>query len=270
MKKFLTVILSLALLAALSIPVFAAGAADWVAGNGFVSTGAANGTFPVTVRDTENGVQISHGGYYLTGDNWGGAAYNVPIKVDGASVEITLDKFPEGNNDCWFSVDFLEKPQLFFAGGDFAKNKGIANLIRFTNGIYQGWGPESWSGIGDTNDASFSLKQGDTITVSVKKVGSVYKVSLNGVECAAEYKADAIFPDGTGYLVISGSMIGVEAQDNYVYTVKTINGESTALPTEEPEDNSQAAAADNTADAGIAAVLVLAAAACAVVFRKKH
>ena len=81
------------------------------AGNGFSVKGKDNAELSaddrkVTVADSENGVTVSHGGYYNDGKNWGGAAFKEAVKLDGASVTIKFDKVPEvaAGEDCWISV----------------------------------------------------------------------------------------------------------------------------------------------------------------------
>ena len=81
---------------------------------------------PVTVEKTEEGIKVSHGGYYVDGKDWGGVAFNEKHLLDGLSVTIKFDKVPEvtSADDCWISIDFLTKPQLFQVG-DVKGNPGF-------------------------------------------------------------------------------------------------------------------------------------------------
>lgn len=279
MKKVLfSAATALMLTALTAIPALAAGSENWAAGPGFVSNGTEDGSYPVTITETDAGIQVSHGGYYQTGDNWGGAAYLVPIELDGARVEITLDKFPEGNQDCWFSVDFLAKPELFYAGDNFSDNPGIVNLIRFANNQFQAFGPDSFALIATTDDEAFSLAQGEKLIVEILEASdNTYQLVVNDVICGGDFDLSDISPDGTAYLVISGSQVDATAADNFVYTINSVNGQPTVIPdapeAEAPADTDapvDAPAAPETADAGIVAAAALAAASAAVVFSKKR
>lgn len=261
-----------------AIPALAAGSENWVAGPGFISNGSEDGEYPVTITETDAGIQVSHGGYYQTGENWGGAAYLVPIELDGARVEITLDKFPEGNHDCWFSVDFLTKPELFYAGDNFSDNPGIVNLIRFATPQFQAFGPDSFALIANTDDEAFALAQGEQLVVEILEADdNTYQLVVNDVICGGDFDLTEISPDGKAYLVISGSQVDATATDNFVYTITSVNGQPTVIPdapeAEVPADDAAdapAADAPATADAGIVAAAALAAASAAVVFSKKR
>ena len=278
MKKVLfSAATALMLTAMTAIPALAAGSENWVAGPGYISNGSEDGEYPVTITETDAGIQVSHGGYYQTGENWGGAAYLVPIELDGARVEITLDKFPEGNQDCWFSVDFLTKPELFYAGENFGDNPGIVNLIRFATPQFQAFGPDSFTLIANTDDEAFALAQGETLVVEILEANdNTYQLVVNDVICGGDFDLSDISPDGTAYLVISGSQVDATATDNFVYTITSVNGQPTVTPdapeAEVPADTDVPATTDApaTADAGIVAAAALAAASAAVVFSKKR
>ena len=279
MKKVLfSAATALMLTAMTAIPALAAGSENWVAGPGFISNGSEDGEYPVTITETDAGIQVSHGGYYQTGENWGGAAYLVPIELDGARVEITLDKFPEGNQDCWFSVDFLTKPELFYAGDNFSDNPGIVNLIRFATPQFQAFGPDSFTLIANTDDEAFALAQGEQLVVEILEADdNTYQLVVNDVICGGDFDLTEISPDGKAYLVISGSQVDATATDNFVYTITSVNGQPTVIPdapeAEAPADDAAdapAADAPATADAGIVAAAALAAASAAVVFSKKR
>lgn len=259
MKKIAS-LLCAALIAAAAIIPASASADKWTAGNGFLVNDANSA---VTVTETDTGIQVSHGGYYTDGINWGGIAYNEKIDLDGFSVEITIDKLPNTGTDTWMSVGFMSQPQLFQVGNNYANNKGIANLIRWMDGYVDNYGPNGWSSCGkDTNDA-FKLKEGDVLTVSVAKKDGKYVLTFNGIESSVAYDLSGIADDGKAYLVIGASMKDSDAENCFTYTINKINGKA-VVEAKKPE------AAAQTADAGIAvAALCLASAAGIIVFSKK-
>ena len=193
----------------------------------------------------------------------------------GARVEITLDKFPEGNHDCWFSVDFLTKPELFYAGDNFSDNPGIVNLIRFATPQFQAFGPDSFALIANTDDEAFALAQGEQLVVEILEADdNTYQLVVNDVICGGDFDLTEISPDGKAYLVISGPQVDATATDNFVYTITSVNGQPTVIPdapeAEAPADTDAPVDAPETADAGIVAAAALAAASAAVVFSKKR
>lgn len=261
MKK-IAALLSAALIAtAAVIPASAASTDKWIAGNGYLIDGKNS---PVTVKETDKGIQVSHGGYYVDGINWGGVAYSEKVTLDGFSVEITIDKLPDTDDDTWFSVDFLQKPQLFQVGGNFVNNKGIVNLIRWRNADQlQNFGPSEWKGAGnDPKNDAFDLKEGATLTVKVNKKDGKYVLTVNGVESATKYDLTGIADDGKAYLVISCSMKNSPA-DGFQYTITKINGKSVI-------EEKKPVTAAQTSDAGTAlAILCAVSLAGAVVVSKK-
>ncbi len=261
MKKIAT-LLCAALVAAAAIIPASASADKWTAGNGFL-VGDKNS--PVTVTEKADGIEVSHGGYYTDGVNWGGIAYNEKVDLDGFSIEITIDKLPNTGTDTWFSVDFLQKPELFKVG-DFASNKGIVNLIRWMDDDnIQNFGPNAWSGAGnDAKNDAFNLEEGKTLTVSVaKKADGKYYLTFNGVESATGYDLTGIADDGKAYLVIGASMKDSDAENCFTYTINKMNGKAVV-------EAKKPAAAAQTSDAGIAvAALCLASAAGIIVVSKK-
>lgn len=262
MKKIASLLCAALIAAAAVIPASAASTDKWIAGNGYLIDGKNS---PVTVKETDKGIQVSHGGYYVDGINWGGVAYSDKVDLDGFSVEITIDKLPDTDDDTWFSVDFLQKPQLFQAGGNFANNKGIVNLIRWRNADeFQNFGPNAWAGAGtDPKNAAFNLEEGDTLKVSVAKKDGKYALTINGVESNTKYDLTGIADDGKAYLVISCSMKDSPA-DGFQYTITKMNGK----PVVEAKKADTSAPA--TGDAGIAlAALCVASLAGAVIVSKK-
>lgn len=262
MKK-IAAILSAALITTAAVLPASASADKWVAGNGFLIDGRNS---PVTVTETDKGIQVSHGGYYINGIDWGGVAYGEKIDLDGFSVEMTIDQLPNTGDDCWLSVDFLQKSELFQVGSPLGDdNQGIVNLLRWKNSTLENYGSVNFAGIGnDTNDA-FSLKEGDTLTVQVNKKDGKYVLTVNGVESAYSYDLTGIADDGKAYLVIGASMIDSQA-DGFKYTITKINGNPTVETAAETGNETAAA----TSDAAMAlAVLCAVSLAGALVVSKK-
>ena len=204
----------------------------FVAGNGFSVKGKDNAELSaddrkVTVADAENGVTVSHGGYYNDGKNWGGVAFKEAVKLDGASVTINFDTVPAvaDGEDCWISVCFLNKPQLFQVG-DVAGNKGFMNLIRFSNNkweIYEGVTAFKNVKTLDAATDMFKVKTGDVLTVSVKLVDGKYEFTYvngdNKVSYVHEVEEFAgAFADGKAHLVIGASCNG-SSKDAFKYTI---------------------------------------------------
>ena len=204
----------------------------FVAGNGFAVKGKDGAELSaddrkVTVADSENGVTVSHGGYYNDGKNWGGAAFKEAVKLDGASVTIKFDAVPEvaAGEDCWISVCFLNKPQLFQVA-DVAGNKGFMNLIRFSNNkweIYEGVTAFKNVKTFDAATDMFKVKTGDVLTVSVKLVDGKYEFTYvngdNKVSYVSEVEGFAeAFADGKAHLVVAASCNGSE-KDAFKYTI---------------------------------------------------
>ena len=275
MKRTFCFLAALVLIASLiALPVSAKGIENFKAGNGYLIN---DKNSPVTIKETAAGIQVSHGGYYKDGINWGGVAYTVPVTLNGFTAEIKLDKFPAPNDDCWFSVDFLTKPQLFQVGANYANNPGIVNLIRFNSGSFQEYGPEKWASAGPsvTND-KFKLAQGQTLTVAVNKVGDNYQLTVNGVKANTLYKD--VFTGGKGYFVVSGSMKD-SAADTFTYTITKINGqptvtaETTAATMKAAATTAAKAAVTTsakTADASVIIAAVALTAGAAIVIGKKR
>lgn len=259
MKKSASLICAALITIAAVMPT-SASSSKWTAGNGYLVD---DKNSPVTVTETDKGIEVSHGGYYTNGQNWGGVVYNEKVELDGFSVEISIDELPDTGTDTWFSVDFLQKPQLFQVG-DFASNKGIVNLVRFLGGKFENYGPSAWANAGtDANDA-FKLEEGGKLTVSVAKKGGKYYLTVNGVESATGYDLTGIADDGKAYLVISASMKDSNADNGFVYTITKLNGESTAVKKVETTT------AAKTSDMGlITAAVCLACAAGMIAFSKK-
>lgn len=204
----------------------------FIAGNGFAVKGLDKAELSadnrvVTLKKSDSGITVSHGGYYTDGKNWGGIAAKVPQKLDGMKVTIKLDKVPvvEENHDCWVSVSFLNKPELFQVG-NIPNNKGFINLIRFSKNTFEIYeGMTRWTGastlISETN--MYSLKSGDVISVSAKLVDGKYEFTYENGKNKATYRYDSdeftkLFKDGKAHLVISASS-NKSDKDAFVYTI---------------------------------------------------
>lgn len=252
MKK-IALILSAALIAAAAvIPVSSASTDKWIPGNGFLID---DKNSAVVVKETDKGIQVTQGGYYTDGKNWGGVAYRDKVELDGFSLEMTIDRLPDTDSDCWVSVDFLQKPQLFQVGSPLGDdNKGIVNLIRWKDGRFENFGPVDFSNIGNDEDDVFALKAGGKLTVEVNKKGGEYVLTVNGVRSAYSYDLSGIADDGKAYLVIAASMKN-SPEDGYQYTITKINGES-VIEAEKPETTGSEESAE-TSDRGAALAVIL-------------
>ena len=262
MKKIAALLSAALIMTAAIIPASAASTDKWIAGNGFLID---DKNSPVVVKETDKGIQVTHGGYYTNGKDWGGIAYNEKIDLDGFSVELTIDKLPDTDTDTWFSVDFMQKPQLFQVGSPLGDdNKGIVNLIRWKNNKLENYGPTDFKGIGADENAAFGLKEGDTLTVKVNKKDGKYVLTMNGVESKYSYDLTGIADDGKAYLVIGASMKNSPA-DGFQYTITKLSGKS-VLEVKKPATTTAA----QTSDSGVAlAVLCAASLAGAVIVSKK-
>lgn len=204
-------------------------------GNGYHLIGKDNAVVaensPVTVADAEGGVEVKHGGYYQDGKNWGGVAFKEAHMVDGLSVTVKFDEVPETTaaDDCWISIDFLAKPQLFQVG-DVKGNPGFMNLIRFGKPNWELYeGISSWKGIHTTkeNNEMFAVKSGDVVTMSAKLNGEVYEFTCTNGDKSFTWKHDnadfaKVFEDDKAYVVVSASLKGSE-KDAFKYTITDIS-----------------------------------------------
>lgn len=264
MKKFISLVAVAVIAVSAIVPVSAKGTEKWTAGNGYLIDGKNSA---VTVKETTDGIQVSHGGYYVDGINWGGVAYNDKVTLDGFSVELRVDKLPTTGTDTWFSVGFMSKPQLFQVGANYAKNKGISNLIRWIDAspYVQSYGPDEWKAIVNDKSSAFAIKEGSTLKVSVAKKDGNYVLTVNDVELTSKYNPASFAADGTAYLVISCSMKD-SPKDGFVYTITKMNGKSTVTSEANP-----ATKAAVTPDMSVSVVAVaIASLASAVYVSKKH
>lgn len=157
---------------------------------------------------------LEPGIYALLGPNGSGKSTLMNIITDNLkadSGELTIDKLPDTDGDTWVSVDFLQKPQLFQVGANYAKNMGIVNLIRWKSGGIQNFGPTEWKGAGDdSNIASLNFKEGDTLIVNVNKKDGKYVLSFNGVESNAKYDLTGIALASLCVASLAGVVVAVK------------------------------------------------------------
>ncbi|MBQ8508919.1 MAG: hypothetical protein IJ493_03330 [Clostridia bacterium] len=263
MKKTVSTLLTALLIAvSAALPASAAGAEDWVAGNGFLIDGKASG---VKVVETDDGVQVTEGGYYTNGENWSGIASKEKLALDGLEVVVRFDKVTK-SGDCWISFGLMENPELFRVS-DVKNGRGYACLIRHgTNPI--GWQHyqlvdttgNKWSGDGSQNlDASFQINDGTTLTISVKKGDNGYDLYLNGVKSNKTFtQYNDIFADGKAHFVLAASSKD-SAADAFTFTILSVNGQPT-VSAEEPEQTT----APETFDPITVSIIAVSASAAAV------
>jgi len=217
--------------------VASAAAADWTVGNGYNiiekdGTKTVDNT-PVTVADAANGaVSVSHGGYYNDGKNWGGVASTAAYNLNGLEFTVQFDQVPEvtAEDDCWISLDLLEKPQLFQVG-DVPGNRGFMNLIRFGRPYWEIYeGVTGFSKIYDSqsidNNAIFGIKTGDTVKLRVDYVDGVYQFTYTNGDATfvlpqAMTQLTDVFAEGKAHVVISASLKGAQA-DAFKYTIVSV------------------------------------------------
>lgn len=186
---------------------------------------------PVTVADVEGGVQVSHGGYYQDGKNWGGVALKDAYKLDGLSVTVKYDQVPEVTSatDCWICIDFLNKPQLFQVG-DVAGNPGFMNLFRFGKPALELYnGITTFQGISglEYDSSIFAIKSGDVVTVSAKLEGDYYAFTITKGDKSYTYTYESsdftkVFTDGKAHVALSASCKGSQ-KDAFKYTITDIS-----------------------------------------------
>ncbi len=243
MKKFLSFAIVAVLL---SVAAFAAmpKADDFVANNGFFVFDNEAGAFTeirdtATVEDTAKGVKVVHGGYYSSGDNFGGVASAEAYDLNGFEVTILFEELPEvaADTDTWIAIDFLAAQRGFFTGNfdpNNGGNNGIITLLRWARPWTEFHGPGSWSttyessGLDATQNAMFALKAGDSLTIKINRTELnmyTYTYSKEGFEdftVPYEFDLASILPDGKAYLVIAPSCrtSGEDAFTYYITDVK--------------------------------------------------
>lgn len=232
MKKIIAVASSVLLAAATAIAVCAADTTNWIAGNGYNVVDAekqvVSENSPVTIDEkSETVVEVSHGGYYQNGENWGGVASKNEFDLENLAIRVTYTQVPEvyETTDCWMYVGVLSKPEMFKVG-DIPSNPGYVNLIRFGGRrieIYDGI--EAWKNVATVSDCPelFEIKTGDVLNVMfIKDSEGLYHVRY--VKGDYTYTTEAAFDfdkalGGKGHVVVSASRIESE-KDAFKYTVE--------------------------------------------------
>ncbi|MBQ1243395.1 MAG: copper amine oxidase N-terminal domain-containing protein [Clostridia bacterium] len=206
--------------------------ANWVAGNGFNLVDAeknvvANNS-PVTIAEkSETVVDVTHGGYYQNGENWGGVASAKAYALENLTVRVTYTKVPavDATTDCWMYIGVLSKPEMFKVG-DVAGNPGYMNLMRFGTGKFEIYdGETSFKSVGTVADCTdlFGIKAGEAVTVQfLKNASGLYQVKYTKGDLS--YTTEKAFDfdkllGGKGYVVVSASRIASE-KDAFAYTVE--------------------------------------------------
>ncbi len=207
-------------------------AANWIAGNGFNLVDAEKAVVaensPVTiVEKSETVVDVTHGGYYQNGVNWGGVASGKAYPLENLTVRVTYTKVPavDDKTDCWMYIGALAKPQMFQTG-DVAGNPGYMNLIRFGTKkleIYEG--ETAFKNLETVSAAPelFGVKTGDCLTVQfIKNDAGLYQIKYT--KDALTYTTEKTFDfdkllGGKAYVVVSASRIASE-KDAFAYTVE--------------------------------------------------
>ncbi len=255
MKKFLSICLAALMISSMvSVAAFAA-AADWTSGNGFhIIEVADDGSrveveknSPVTVTDNADGtIHVTHGGYYQSGDNWGGVSSNDTYNLNGLKVDVTFEEIPEAtaSTDCWMAVDFLKNCGPFYAAAaNVADNPGFMSLVRFSqpavsfhNGVDSFAALFNSSNILEDN-SMFAIGAGDTLTVSVKMADTGYyevTYTKNGessytitpgvdIEVVNAKALAELFADGKAHVTVMASCLGSQP-DGFKYNVKVTDG----------------------------------------------
>lgn len=196
---------------------------NWIVGPGFRVGGVIT---PPMVEQTNDGIQVTHGGFYIGDLNWAGIASKNKHQLDGFSMEIRFDHVPllAAAQDAWISIGFMEFPQLFQLR-NIAGNRGYVNLIRLGSGRLVSH--EAINRMFPANTIlhdGFNFESGDTLTVSVEKRNDAYWFKFNEIEAGFAFRRfGEIFSDGKAYLVISASMRDSPV-DAFTYTILSING----------------------------------------------
>lgn len=210
---------------------------SFVAGNGYNLIAADNSVVeknsPVTVTASEDGVTVSHGGYYQDGKNWGGVALKDAHLLDGLSVSVRFDELPEVTTatDCWICIDFLNKPQLFQVGA-VSENPGLMDLIRFGSSRLELYdGVTSFNGVKSLPVAAdktmYAVKKGDVLTLSAKLVGEYYEFTLSNGDKSVTWINDnaaftKCFNEGKAHIAISASCKDSK-KDAFKYTITDVS-----------------------------------------------
>ncbi len=238
MKKLFTMCLAAVTLAATVAITASAAAADWNVGNGFhlvnPDWSVVEENTPVVVTDAADGVQVTHGGAYQNGKNWGGVASKEAYNLNGLEVTVRFDTVPAvtAENDCWLAIDFLEKGQLFDTQ-DIPGNRGFMTLMRFGRPYLEVYdGAASFSQVYNTQSESindiFGLVSGDVVKWTVAYEEGVYKFTFTKndgepytVPSSTSHLAD-VFKQGKAHIAIAASLKESTSYDTYTYTILSV------------------------------------------------
>ncbi|MBR4979486.1 MAG: hypothetical protein IKX77_02930 [Clostridia bacterium] len=226
-------------------------AEDVTPGNGFYLVTRAEGSetndrsaapSPVTVVDTDEGLKVSHGGYYETEENWGGIAFNKEYDLNGLEITILFEKMPAYTEatDGWFAVDFLKAPTSFSVSNfnvEEGGNQGIEQLIIFPKpcvNLYIAISEFARVYNSEADEAQinemFAFEEGSLLKVKVtrNKTGEYELTYSDGKKIwTAPYAYDLteLFPEGKAYPVVMGSCFN-STENGFVYYITDItNGE---------------------------------------------
>ncbi len=232
MKKIFILALAALLVVALAVAVNAEDTENWIAGNGYNLVDAEKAIVsensPVTITEkSATVVDVTHGGYYQNGENWGGVASKTAYPLENLTIRVTYTKVPavDENTDCWIYIGALSKPQMFRVR-DVAGNPGYMSLIRFSNKRLELHdGATSFNGIGSVSFAPelFDVKTGDCLTVQfLKNEDGLYQVKYTKGTLTATtenaFDLDKLL-GGKAHVVVSASRIASE-KDAFAYTVE--------------------------------------------------
>lgn len=232
MKKIITLALAVLMITAMAVVVCAADTENWIAGNGFnivdETKQVVSENSPVTLTEqSATVVDVSHGGYYQDGVNWGGVASKEAYALENLTIRVTYTKVPavDEKTDCWMYIGALSKPQIFQVK-DIPGNPGYVNLLRFAGKkleIYEGATKFEVVGSITTAPELFDIKTGDSITVQfLKNANGLYQVKYTKGDLTALTEKTFDFDKllgGKAHVVVSGSRIASE-KDAFAYTVE--------------------------------------------------
>lgn len=257
-------VLFLSAMLACSVPVFSVSAAggtelsDWTNFPGYIYYDGPQGTktraaTPGVLTQTAEGIQFECDGYYKVGDDhFSGFVLNEKVAIDGLSFELILNKVPGvdessgGQDDVWFSVNFLDKPEMFFSQSTDKGGRGIATNFRpgtrdvlaqmfwhlSEKGSSTGWQTLSAPTI------RTAPKEGAKFTFEFRKEGSYVNLYINNRKQTNVWSQlmNETFPDRKGYLVISTS---TDTATPWSITLSKLNGVSLGkegATTPDPDD----------------------------------
>ncbi len=245
MKRFIAMCLAALMIVSSAAIVASAAAADWTPGNGAHIVANKPDAYgkpgdiveentPVTVTDGADGVVITHGGYYQTGENWAGVVSSEKYNINGLEVTVRFDTIPDvvAEDDCWICFDLLSQPFMFYAS-DVAKNPGFMCLARFSRGYLEVYeGVSAFSQVYNSQSeipGFFAIKSGDVVTVKwdyvtdpVPAYTTTFKINDETftLPYAAENLVDC-FADGKAHIALNCNLLGSQ-KDAFKYTILNV------------------------------------------------